>query len=254
MEIVNFLTEQNVIIFFLLFIRISAVMAFFPFLNHMSIPISVKAALAFYLTIILFPYASLSVESIDFASISLAVLSEMMLGFIAGLMLQIVLAALQLAGEQISFVMGFTMASVIDPQSGHQSPILSQFFTFLAIMMILAFDGHHLMLMFIFDSTRTLVLGGFYPDISIWKQIANAVVNMFILGFSLSFPIIALSLMSDVVFGMLMKTMPQFNLLVVGFPIKIFLSFIVLSAVLSAILIIFKREFLQALNFIATLF
>ena len=60
----------------------------------------------------------------------------------------------------------------------------------------------------------------------------------------------ALSILSDVIFGMLMKTMPQFNLLVVGFPIKIFLSIMVLAAVLSAMMNIFKREFLESFEFL----
>ena len=58
----------------------------------------------------------------------------------------------------------------------------------------------------------------------------------------------------DVVFGMLMKTMPQFNLLVVGFPIKIGVSFIVLMATLASMMLIFKKEFVEAMNHLTLLF
>jgi flagellar biosynthetic protein FliR len=172
------------------------------------------------------------------------------MGLIAALSLQLVYAALQLAGTQISFVMGFTMASVMDPQTGVSTPLVSQFLGLLAVMMILAFDGHHLMILFFSKSLGSLQLGTFYPEPSLWSYLSKGVRDMFILGFVLSFPIKAFSLMSDIIFGMLMKTMPQFNLLVVGFPIKIFISFAVIIVTLSAILMIYKREFLEVMKYI----
>ncbi len=51
-----------------------------------------------------------------------------------------------------------------------------------------------------------------------------------------------------------MKTMPQFNLLVVGFPIKIMVGFVVIIVVLAPIMLVFKREFLEALNHLFLLF
>ena len=86
------------------------------------------------------------------------------------------------------------------------------------------------MLLFISESLNVLPLGTFYPQHNIMLYLAKAVTGMFVYGFILSFPVVAFSLLLDVVFGMLMKTMPQFNLLVVGFPIKIGVSFIVLVA------------------------
>jgi len=36
--------------------------------------------------------------------------------------------------------------------------------------------------------------------------------------------------------------MPQFNLLVVGFPIKIFVSFLVLMAIIGSMMSVFNKE------------
>jgi flagellar biosynthesis protein FliR len=72
--------------------------------------------------------------------------------------------------------------------------------------------------------------------------------NMFMVGFMIAFPIIALSLLADIIFGMLMKTMPQFNLLVIGFPIKIMVAFGVLIATLTSTMLIVKGEMLEAFN------
>ena len=254
MEFLHLINGNNAIIFLLLFTRISGITAFFPFFSYGSIPISIKALFAFFITIFLFPNATLDIQNFDIITLSLAFVSELFLGVVAGMILQIIFGALGLAGEQISFVMGFSLASSIDPMTGVNSPVIGRFITLLALLVLLAFNGHHLILIFLSKSIGYLSLGGFYPHISVWNYISKAVANMFILGFVISFPIIALSLLSDVIFGMLMKTMPQFNLLVVGFPIKITISFAVLTVILSSIMYIFKKEFLEAINHLSILF
>lgn len=249
-QLADFITEDNAIIFFLLFSRISGVMAFFPFYSYTSISVMVKSALIFYLSILFFPAVTLSAVPVNISDLILMVLSEFMLGFIAGLVLNMIFGALGLAGMQIAMVMGFSMASVMDPTTGTNTPIISNILTLLAIMMLLAFDGHHLMLLFLNETMGSIELGGFYPEPFIWKYLSSAFTHLFVMGFIIAFPIMALSILSDVIFGMLMKTMPQFNLLVVGFPIKIFLSIMVLAAVLGAMMNIFKREFLEAFEFL----
>lgn len=215
---------------------------------------SIKTAMVFFMTIFLYPMANFPDINLSVGGILLALVSELFLGFIAGLFLYIVFAMLELAGMQISFVMGFTMASVIDPQSGTSLPLMSTALTLLALVVLLAFNGHHYMILFMVKSLDILPLGSFYPDHGIWTYLLKAVANLFMFGFILAFPIVGLSLLADIVFGMLMKTMPQFNLLVVGFPIKIMVAFVVLIAVLSSIMFIFKRELLEAINNLTILF
>lgn len=253
-SLIQFLGQNQVILFLLLFSRISGLFAFFPFFSHMRIPVTVKTALVFFMTIFLFPLATLPNIEFSVVSIVLAIVSEILMGLIAGLFLYIVFAALQLAGMKISFVMGFTMASVIDPQSGNSLPLISTFFTLLALVVLLAFNGHHLMIMFLVKSLSVLPFGSFYPSMNMWTYLLGAVTNLFVMGFILSFPIVGLSLLADIVFGMLMKTMPSFNLLVVGFPIKIMVAFVVVIAVLASIMLMFKREFLDAISHLSILF
>jgi flagellar biosynthetic protein FliR len=250
LQLADLLTQDNAIIFFLLFSRISGVIAFFPFFSHMSIPVPVKTALAFYLTILFFPITTLNNIPYEIGNIAFYIVSEFMLGFIAALILNFVFAALGLAGNQISMIMGFSMASVMDPTTGTNTPIIGQILTLIAILILLTFNGHHLMLLFLSQSIDHIQLGGFYPESFMWDYINASVRHMFMMGLIIAFPFIALSILSDVIFGMLMKTMPQFNLLVVGFPIKIFLSIMVMISVLSAMMGLFKEDFLQAFEYL----
>jgi len=225
-----------------------------PIFSHNSIPMEVKAAMAFFFTIVF--YSSMPPLSIPITvpSIVIAILSEMLFGLAIGTILQLAFNVITFAGGQISFMMGFSMASAIDPQSGISMPIISQFLSLIALMILFAIDMHHWMLLFIDESLKHIPLGGFLMNEDFFNYLIKATSNMFLVGFMIAFPITALSWLADVIFGMLMKTMPQFNLLVIGFPIKIMVSFAVIIATLSAIMFILKGQMAEAFNFLEMFF
>lgn len=253
MEFVNYLGDKNVTTFMLLFARMSGLIVFFPFYSHISIPLVIKTTLALFLTMYLYPLAKLDNLHLD-SFLILQALSEIIFGMIAGLMLQIVFAFIMMAGEQIAFVMGFTMASVLDPSSGTNMPITSQILNLIALLFFLAFDGHHLILLFLSHSLGYISLGAFYPAENLMRYLNMGIFNIFVIGFTMSFPVLAISLLADVIFGLLMKTMPQFNLLVVGYPIKIALGFIVLIVILIVMMQYFKELIVEVFSNMQTLF
>ena len=247
-------SDTYIVGFILLFFRFGALFMAVPIFSHNSIPMNVKAALAFFFTIVFYPSMPPLEIPITMPSIVVAILGELLFVLAIGVVLQIAFNAITFAGGQISFMMGFSMASAIDPQTGVSMPIISQFLSLIALMILFAIDMHHWMLLFIDSSLEKIPLGGFLMSENLFKYIIMATSNMFMVGFMIAFPIIALSWLADVIFGMLMKTMPQFNLLVIGFPIKIMVSFVVLIATLTATMLILKGEMLEAFNFLETFF
>lgn len=254
MEVVEFLTPANVVGFILLFFRFAGLFIMVPLFSHTSIPMTIKTAIAFVFSVLYFSVMPPLQMEVTTTKLVFAILSEFLLGFTVGLMLQLVMNIMTFAGSQISFIMGFSMASVLDPQSGVSMPVVSNILALLSLMIFLALDGHHVVLLFVSDSLQEVALGGFVLNEEIFNYMLKATVNMFVVGFMIAFPIIALSLLADIIFGMLMKTMPQFNLLVIGFPIKIMVAFAVVIATLGTFLAIFSAEMFEALNALPILF
>ena len=254
MEILNYLTPVNVVTFLLLFIRISSFLSFLPFFNYVNIPMSAKAAFSIWLSVLFFPIVPKVTFEINLLNLALAIFNEVTFAFFVGMALQLVFDILKYAAEQISFVMGFTMANVIDPNFGTQSTILSQFFIWIAILIFLTLGGDHLEINFMAKTFNELPFGAFFEYKNVYEYFIVYMSKYFMLGIGLAFPILAISLMSDIIFGMIMKTMPQFNLLVVGFPIKITIAFIVLIVILSSMMVMFSNilndVFLAVLHFI----
>lgn len=138
MEFVNYLGDKNVVTFMLLLARMSGLIVFFPFFSHNSIPMVIKSTIVLFLTMYLYPLARLESLHLD-SFFVLQLISEVIFGMIAGLMLQIIFAIIMMAGEQIAFTMGFTMASILDPSSGTSMPITSQILNLLALMFFSCF-------------------------------------------------------------------------------------------------------------------
>jgi len=254
MQWAQIFNETNIVGFILLFFRFAALFLSTPIFSHKNIPMNVKASLAFFFTIVFYPSMPVLSIAINVPSIVIAILSEFMLGLSVGVILLLAYNVITFAGGQISFMMGFSMASAIDPQSGISMPIISQFLSLMSLMILFSLNLHHWLLLFIAKSLETVPLGGFLMSENLFNYIIHATSNMFLVGFTIAFPITALSWLADVIFGMLMKTMPQFNLLVIGFPIKIMVAFSVLIATFTATMLILKGQMQEAFNTLEMLF
>lgn len=254
MEWAQLFSEARVVGFILLFIRFGALFMATPIFSHQSIPMTVKTAMAFFFTVLFYSAMPPLAIEITIPTLAVAVLGELLFGLCIGIVLQLAFHVITFAGGQISFIMGFSLASAIDPQTGVSMPIISQFLSLLALMMLFSIDMHHWILLYVNDSLASIPLGGFMMQENLFEYIIQAASNMFMVGFMIAFPITALSLLADIIFGMLMKTMPQFNLLVIGFPIKIGVAFVVLIATLSATMLIIKMQMEGAFNWLEMLF
>ena len=254
MEYATLFSDTKVVGFLLLFIRFASLFMVTPIFSHQNIPITIKAMLALFFTLFFYPIMPPLEISIDTLSLAVAILSEMLFGLSIGLVLQLAYNIITFAGGQISFTMGFSLASAIDPQTGVSMPIISQFLSLIALIILFSIDLHHWIILYIYHTLPTIKLGGFLLSKNLFDYIIFAGSQMFLVGFVIAFPITALSWLADIIFGMLMKSMPQFNLLVIGFPIKITVAFVVIIAVVSSSMYLLKEEMAQAFNFLEMLF
>jgi flagellar biosynthetic protein FliR len=154
-------SEAYIVGFLLLFFRFAALFIATPLFSHNAIPMSIKTAMAFVFTIVFYSSMPPLAIHIDMATIVLAIMSEFLFGLSIGIVLLLAYNVITFAGGQISFMMGFSMASAIDPQSGVSMPIISQFLSLLGLMILFALDLHHWLLLFIDSSLQSITLGGF---------------------------------------------------------------------------------------------
>lgn len=230
MDIFSVLLGQTAL-FILVFARISGIFIALPFFGSRNIPVYAKAGLSLLLAYIIFPliYSTQVIIPTDFLPYAALVASEILLGLIFGFVGSLIMQAIQMAGHVLDMQIGFGIVNIFDPQFGQQVPLLGNFKYILALMLLLATNGHHVMLTAIAASFRLVpVTGVVFPN-SLAAFIVDLVNGAFIIGFKITVPVIMALLLADVAMGILARMMPQMNIFVIGVPAKIIIGIFTLS-------------------------
>jgi flagellar biosynthesis protein FliR len=233
--------------FLLLLGRIFAFMVFIPIFSHKSIPVKIKVVFSFYLAIFLFPIVPHTMTFTDNQFI-LALISEITLGFAAGVILNIIFASIKIAGELVSYASALSMAQQFDPATGAQSTLVSRFFDYIILIFFFTTGMHEVMLIALAKSFESIQLGGFIlNDYKGVDMIIKEMGKMMLFAFSISLPVFFVSMTMDLFFGYATRSMPQFSVFVVTFQFKFMLIFFILTYITAILVEKFKDYFLDTM-------
>lgn len=232
--------------FLLVLSRVTAFFVTVPIFSMRGVPAQFKVGIAFFVS--LFTVLSMNVESVPMDGIYImTVIREVLIGILLGFVAYLFFTVTQIAGSFVDMQMGFGIANVVDPMTGAQSPILGNLKFFLAVLTFLAIDGHHYLLMGIMNSYDWMPLDNeFFTRIyegSVSTFLLRTLSTMFVLAFQLSAPLITALFLVDVALGMLARTAPQFNVFVIGLPLKILVGYIVYLVMVPGFLFLFQQLF-----------
>jgi flagellar biosynthesis protein FliR len=226
--------------FLLIFVRITSFFLMMPLFSYRTIPNNHKIGLGFFLSWIVYYTLDIPVFEID-ASYYMLIIKEVLVGIIIGFVSYMMLSAVQIAGGLIDFQMGFAIANVIDPQTGAQSPLMGQYLYTVSLLFLLTINGHHLLIDGIYHSYQYISLEQAwipFGEEHMLEYILRSFAHMFMIAFQMAIPVVACLFLVDVGLGIMARTVPQLNIFVVGVPIKIFVSFVVLIIVMSAMMMV----------------
>lgn len=231
--------------YLLILTRVSAFFVTAPLFSYRAIP-TVQRILVAVLLAWMMTYSIEAGEIALDGEYILLLLKEVIIGLFIGILAYIIMSVIQIAGGFIDFQMGFAIANVIDPQTGAQSPLLGQFFNSMAMLLLLVLNGHHLLLDGIFYSYQFLPIDGNWPAFgsgNVAEFVVTTFVACFAIAFQMAIPIVATLFLVDIALGITARTVPQLNIFVVGFPIKITVSFLVLSIMMAVMVGLMQKLF-----------
>ena len=229
------LLQGHIAAFLLTLTRISGIFLVSPFFGSMNIPPYFRMALALAMTVVLFPVidglgAVAPPETIIMFAV--AAIGELFIGWLIGFVAYISFAAITMAGKVMDMQVGFAIVNVVDPTSGQQIPLIGSFLYNLAVIVLLATNGHHMILTALAESFRAVPLAGMEGNISLALVIANFTGGIFLTGMKIAMPITFAILLTNVGLGILSRTMPQMNIFVVGIPLQLMIGITVLSMII----------------------
>lgn len=246
----------DVFLFALVLCRIGGLFAALPVFGGKRVPTRIKAVAVFAITIVCLPILHISPPNVpnDIFSLGLLVLREIMIGLTLGFITQIIFAAVEFSGQIIGLQMGFSIASVIDPNMGIQVQVMSVVQSLLATLLFLSLNIHHAFIRTIVDSFEVIPLGGWKMSEALIHFLINVAADLFILGIRLAAPVMVALLLTSVVLGIMARSFPQMNVFMVSFPLNIGLGFTVLGMTLLLFFHVLEISFGRLNGQILTLF
>lgn len=233
--------------FLLVFCRISAFMVVAPVFSSRNVPRTMKIGLAFFISVLVFLSVGFDTKVVADSAYILAVLREVLAGLLIGYVAYLFFTVMQIAGAFMDLTIGFGVANIVDPLTGVNAPILGNFKYMLTILMFLAMNGHHHLLAAIMDSYKWMPL-----DNELFRSIAQGGVADFLvrtfadtfkMALQMSAPIVVAMILVDFGLGFLARSAPQYNIFVVGIPIKIMTGLSMLIILMPGFGVLFQILF-----------
>jgi flagellar biosynthesis protein FliR len=217
-----------------LLVRPGVVMALAPGLGGSYVSGRVKVALTVLVAFALLPWVAVPASSTALGVVGV-IARELAIGLALASTLQALVAGVELAGHLSGYQIGYSYAATIDPTSGARNNMVTALFGLVAVLTLLAANGHHTILRALAASYEALPIGGGAVAGSLADRVRDIFALVFSVGVRLAAPIVIVMLVVEVAVGLIARTAPSLGFMVVGYPIRLALGLFVLGLVVSAV-------------------
>jgi len=218
--------------FLLVLARLSAAIIAMPLLGARSVPAQTKIGLALLLSLIVVPLQGAQLASIPtnlFVFVTL-VGSEVLIGLAMGIGVSLVFQAMEMGASLVSVQIGFGLGGILDPLSGAQTGAMEQFYRVFVTLIFFTMNGHYLVITGLLQTFEAVPAGTADLSLIAGARIVPFFASLFVASVQVALPVVGALLLTDLALALVGRTVPQLNILVVGFPVKIGVGLIVLAA------------------------
>lgn len=215
-------------------------------------PGTVKAFFAFILSYMIIGGIDYSVvNSIDnnFLLMFYCV-NEVMTGIILAMIVNICFDFIKFAGAWMDTHIGLSMISLFDASSQSTSTLLSNIFHWIGIMVFFLIDGHYMLIKSLIESFQVVSLGTTIIYQETINQVFLSISQYFIIGLKIAIPIVLIIIIADVCMGLVSRSVPQLNVMILGMPLKILVGFLCIIIAMP----ILVKFIISAFNLIPEIF
>lgn len=220
------------------FIRLTAFFVTVPIFFPKGTPNAVKVGLMLVLSYILMPgvYTSNVPAISSMGLFIIAAINEVITGLTLGFITNLCFNFIRFAGSLIDLQIGFGMITMYDPTSTSNTTLIEHLMYWISIIIFLIIDGHHMLIRQLIDSFNYVHIGNFVLYQNSIMEIVKAFAEFFSIGIKIAIPIVLIILLTDFTLGLVARTVPQLNVMILGLPIKIVVGLAVFSLALPLII------------------
>ena len=236
-ELLTLLSPSAIVVFVMVFTRLSGMLASAPLFATYPIPMQIKIWLCATTAFIMYPMVLNSVQTHipnNMIEMTLLLIKEFFIGFLIGYISRFIFSSLQIAGHTLGVLTGLSMGQVFDPTSSEQTPVLGQIYVYIATIVFLGLNAHHWLFLSVLKSFSSVPPGlEFLFTPQLVKHVLLLFTQMFSISFQVIMPIFCILFISEVLMGFVAKMMPQMNIFMVALPFKIGLGLILMIIFVS---------------------
>ena len=231
------LSLEQFLAFVVVLTRMSGLMLAAPVFGSREVPAQVRALLAFALSLVVLPtqWTALVSSPRNLVDLALLVAGELLIGFTLGLGVMTMFAGVQIGGQIISQTGGVSAADIFNPGFDTSVPVISQFYYMFALAVFLLIGGHQQVLGALLETFRTLPPGSATVTDSVVTSVVQLITQSFALGVRTAAPATTALLLATLVLGLVSRTLPQLNLMALGFGLNAVVMLILLAIGMSAL-------------------
>jgi flagellar biosynthetic protein FliR len=246
MPLLQTFIATQVFTFLIIFARVGCMLMVMPGVSDITVPMNIRLYFALALTLVLMPVIApflptdIPKEPIAFA---LLVIGELLIGLFVGLMSQIMMNSMNLAGIFVAHVTSLSSAFTFNPQMASQTTVINLFISFLITTMIFVTDLHHLLLLGLIDSYRIFPIQHeiMFGDMSL--GLAQGISDALKVGLMISAPFIVVGFGVFLAMGLVARLVPQIQVFIVSVPVQIMTGMVLLMTSISAMMMYFLTEY-----------
>lgn len=225
-------------VFALVAARLGGLLMFQPLLGSLAIPLQLRALLILGLAALITPFVSLPADAPDTPlGVALALGGEILLGGVLGLAGVICFLGLQWGGLLVAMEAGLAFGQVANPTTEEEENVLGVFYLQLAVVVYLIIGGHRALVCACLDTFATIPLLTNDPAALLGLDLLfKALVISGQVAFQVAGPTLLALFLVNLALGFIGRTMPQLNVLAVGFSLKSLIGFLVMAVSLPTAL------------------
>ena len=211
--------------FLLILFRIGGLTFAAPIFSSSGVPARVKMAFSFVLALMIAPAVFPTIPTqLELGEVVSAVFGELLIGLILGTAVGLIFLGARLTGMIIGQQAGIGLGQVFNPMLNSQSTIVGQLYFFAFMLVFFAIGGHLEMMRALLDTFETIPPGSYQYSRSVLTLMETLLSSAFALAIRLAGPALIALFMASISMGFLSRTIPQLNILSIGFAVRVFIG------------------------------
>lgn len=241
----------------LIFIRVTSFIVVSPGFSIKGLPSVAKIALSMGITLAAYSAVPVMEQEAGTVLFAVLVIKEVLLGIALGFITKLFFTAVEIAGNFVDFQVGFSMGAVYDPSMGINVSYYGKIYYWLSMCVFYLTNLHHVVIKSLVKSFESVPISSTdLGDFGV-EGMMKLLGIIFELAFNIAVPMMIVALLTEVILGLISRSVPQINVLILGMPLKIVASFVMMLVLLPTLvkniqttlplMVKYMNEFIQSL-------